>query len=769
VSTDRITEQLARLQAALAGRYAVERPLGAGGMAIVYLAEDLKHGRKVAIKVVRPELAATVGSGRFLREIETAARLNHPNILAVYDSGDADGLLYYVMPYVEDETLRGRLDRVGTMPLEEALQTAAGIAQALDYAHKRGVIHRDVKPENILFAEGHPIVTDFGVAIAARAGGGRLTQTGAPVGTPAYMSPEQAQGVANLDARTDVYSLGCVVCEMLAGDRTFAVPVLASDPSMFAAVPPAVANVIRRALARDPADRPASAGELVAELRAAAGAVSGEGAPPVPRPRRSLVIGVAAGVVLGAAAWWGIRTLGAEREFESLAVLPLENLMGDSAQDYFVDGMTEALITGLAQIEALKVISRTSVLRYRGTEKSIPTIARELGVDAVVEGSVLRVGDRVRITAQLIDAQTDRHLWAQSYERDLTDVLSLQMDVARAIAEEIRITISPAERARMDRERAVRPEAYEAYLRGRFHWGKRTRAGFTAALEEFRRAIELDPDFALPHSGLADVYVLLVEWGYLPPEEGIPRARAAALEALNRDSTLAEAYTSLGEVRLIQWEWDAAEQAYRRALELNPGYATGHQWYGFFLSKMGRHDEAVAELGRALELDPLSLIVHTEYGRVLYHARRFEEALQLGRQALALDSGFVDGYWVLGRASLELGRYRQAIAALQRIPEFPYRNMLAATYAKAGRPAEARRVLEAYREWAAGEDGYLSPGLVAETFAALGYADSAMAWAERAYASGMDSRLTYLKVEPVWDPVRDDPRFQGLLRRMRFP
>jgi TolB-like protein/tetratricopeptide (TPR) repeat protein len=583
------------------------------------------------------------------------------------------------------------------------------------------------------------------------------------------MSPEQAAGGADLDGRTDVYSLACVVCEMLAGERTFVVPALGSGPALPALVPPAVAAVLRRALSRAPAERHATAGELVADLREAAGTVFGAGAPAPLRSRRALVLGVAAGLALAAAASWAVGSLREPRSLQSVAVLPLENLMGDSAQDYFVDGMTEAVITGLAQIGALTVISRTSVLRYRGTTRPVPEIARELGVDAIVEGSVLRVGDRVRITAQLIDARSDRHLWARSYERDLTDVLGLQMEVARAIADEIRITVSPAERDRMRRERAVRPDAYEAYLRGRFHWNKRTRAGFDAALEEFRRAIALDPEFALAHSGVADVYVLLVEWGYLAPVAGIPLAQAAALEALALDSTLAEAYTSLGEVRLIQWGWAGAEQAYRRAIALNPGYPTAHQWYGFFLSKMGRHEEAIAELRRALELDPLSLIVHTEFGRVLYFARRYGEALELAQRALALDPTFEDGYWVLGRTYLQQGRHREAIEALERIQAFPYRAMIASAYGDAGRRADALRVLAEYRAWAERERMRVSPGLVAEVFASLEQPDSAMAWLERAYANGVDDRLTYLKVDPRWDPLRGDPRFEGLMRRLGFP
>jgi tetratricopeptide (TPR) repeat protein len=399
----------------------------------------------------------------------------------------------------------------------------------------------------------------------------------------------------------------------------------------------------------------------------------------------------------------------------------------------------------------------------------LPEIARELGVDAVLEGTVLRSGEKVRITAQLIDAVTDRHLWAGTYERDLADVLALQMEVAREVAEEIRVVLSPQEERRLGQSRPVDPEAYEAYLRGRFHWNTRSAEGFDAAIREFQRAIAIDPGYARAYAGLADCYVLLVEWRRRPAPEGTALARAAAERALALDSTLAEGYTSLAEARVIAWDWEGAEQAFRRALALNPGYATAHQWYGFFLSKMGRHDGAVAELRRALELDPLSLIIRTEFARVYYHARRYDDALAMIEGVRALDSTFADVNWMLGSIYVELpGRAAEA-AERFRASEFDAHFERARALILAGRPAEGQAILDSVLAAYAGGAPNPRYAAAAEVYAALGEPDRAFAMLERAYARGVDEHLTYLKVRPPFDPLRDDPRFQDLLRRLRLP
>jgi len=455
-----------QLQAALASHYTIERELGRGGMAYVFLAQDVKHRRPVAMKVLRPEVAAVVGAERFLREVDVVARLTHPHILPLHDSGEAAGFLYYVMPFVEGESLRDRLRRERQLPLEDALQIAREVAGALSYAHSHDVVHRDIKPENILLEAAQAVVSDFGIARAISAAGGeRLTETGLAVGTPAYMSPEQAMGEGLVDGRTDVYALGCVLYEMLAGEPPYtgATPqaIIArclTEPvpplhTLRETVPAAVERAIARALARVPADRFGSAAQFAEALA--------ESLREVPTARRRArakprVRGPAPPKVQPA-------------HIGRLAVLPLENLSPNQEDDLFADGMTDALITTLAQIGALRVISRTSVMQYKRGRKPLPEIARELKVETVVEGTVLRSGNRVRIAAQLIHAPTDTHLWAKNYESDLRDILTVQGDVAQAIAREIQIKLTPQEQARFAQTRPVDPEAYEAFLKGRYH------------------------------------------------------------------------------------------------------------------------------------------------------------------------------------------------------------------------------------------------------------------------------------------------------------
>ena len=773
-----MNEELEALHHAIEDRYVIERELGRGGMGTVYLAKDRKHNRQVALKVLSPSIGSGIVADRFLREIETIARLMHPHILPLHDSGKAGDYVYFVMPYVEGETLRSRMDKVGPLPVAEAVRIAREVASALDYAHRRDIVHRDVKPENVLLQEESAILADFGVA-RALAGKETLTASGVTVGTPTYMSPEQARG-KEVDGRSDVYALGCVLYEMVTGQPPFTATDIggvlrqhiAVDPvpprTLRQALPASIDALIMRSLAKKRDDRFADAAEFAAALRSAE--VSGATGTVDASSTRARFTLAAGGVVAVALAGWLIATSlpTATPVIESLAVLPLQNLMGDSTQEYFVDGMTEALIANLAQVEALKVISRTTVMQYKGSTRPLPELARELGVEAVIEGSVLRDGERVRISVQLVDA-TDRHLWADSYERRLADVLSLQMEVARAVAREVRVTLTASERERLTHARPVDPEAYEAYLLGRFHWNRRTRPDFLAAISAFERAIAVDPTYALPYSGLADSYIMLVEWRHMLPTEGAPLALTAAQHALRLDSTSAEAYTSLGEVLITTFDWVGAERAFRRALELNPGYATGHQWFGFFLSKMGRDDEAIAELERAVALDPRSLIIKTEAARVYYHAGRNGDALRMVEATEALDPTFGDVSWVRGNLAIEEGRYADAIEWFARArPSIGFVPELAGAYARAGRLDEARRVLTAMQDDVRASGREISAGLLAQARAALGDTDSALALLELAYERGADDFLSYLRVARLFDPMRDDPRFVDLMRRLRL-
>ena len=471
---------------------------------------------------------------------------------------------------------------------------------------------------------------------------------------------------------------------------------------------------------------------------------------------------------------WRERLFGTgSSSIRSLAVLPLENLSGDPEQDYFADGMTEALITELGKISALRVISRQSVMRYKSTEKSVPEIARELNVDAVVEGSALREGDRVRITIQLIQAAPESHVWAESYERDLTNILALQGEVARAIAREIRIAVTPEEEVRLAGARSVNPAAHEAYLKGRYHWNKRTEEGFKKGVEFFQESIEKDPGYALAYSGLADSYVLFPNYGITPPKAAIPRARRAAQKALEIDDTLAEAHTTLASIRATyDWDWVDAERKYKRAIELNPSYPTAHQWYAQYLVRMGRFREATTEMKRAQELDPLSLIINATGGFIFYMARQYDQAIKELRKTVELDPNFGNAHYYLGRAYVQKAMYGEAVAELEKAASLSGRGTvqiaeLAHACAVAGKRQRALKILnELLRERL--EKGYVSSYRVALVYVGLGEQDQALAWLKRAY----DERswwLGFLKVDPRLDPLRADPRFQDLLRRMNFP
>ena len=768
---------------ALRDRYLIERELGRGGMATVYLARDLKHDRLVALKVIHPELAATLGPERFLREVQLTARLQHPHILPVHDSGEAAGRLWYTMPFVEGESLRDRLNRERQLSLDEALQIASDVLAALAYAHSRGVIHRDIKPENILLEAGEAVVADFGIARAISAAGAEhLTQTGMAVGTPAYMSPEQAAAGTALDGRSDLYSVGCVLYEILAGEPPYTGPtpqaVMAKrflEPvphlrTMRESVSEAVERAVTKALAKVPADRFGTAAEFAEALHAP---------PPARRARREVPL-LAFGalvVLLGLGSLWlGRRSFfpsrGGTHPIESLAVLPLDNLSGDPQQEYFADGMTEALIGNLSTISTLRVISRRSVMQYKSARKPLPEIARALHVDAVVEGTVLRAGDRVRITAQLLEAATDRHLWAGSYERELRDVLVLQGEVAQLVAHEVASKLSPGEQVRLATHRSVDPAAYQAYLMGRYFWNTRTEEGLAKAIGYFRQAIEKDSTYAPAHTAVADYYNALPFYSRVAPSEAFPQAKAAALRALALDETLAEAHAALAFVKAYyEWDWAAAELEFQRALALNPSDAGVHFSYSRFLASTGRHPEAMAELRRAQVLDPLSIGLKANEGMVLYFAGEYDQAIQQLRRTLELDSTHAVAHWGLGMALEQKAMFREAAREIQKAIDVagPDPNFLASlghVYASLGRTAEVRKLLHQLAEEA--QQSYVSPYHAAVLYAGLGESDKAFEQLDQA-ARERSTLLVYLRKDPRLKTLRPDPRFQALLARIGLP
>jgi eukaryotic-like serine/threonine-protein kinase len=613
----------------------------------------------VALKVLQERFTEVLGSERFLREIRLAARLHHPHLLPLYDSGEAGGFLYYVTPYIEGGSLRDRLVAEGRVALVPALRLTRQAADALDYAHRQNVVHRDVKPENILLEEGHAVVADFGVARAVTAAAdSALTQAGMLIGTPAYMSPEQASDEP-LDARCDIYALGCVLFEMLSGRPPFTgsapLAIIAQRltepaPTLAAVgvvVPPGVEQLVARALAQRPDDRFSSGAELARALADAEAAQSR----PTPTPSATAVVPRVA----------------------ALAVLPFVNMSADPGNEFFSDGMTEELINALTRVEGLRVASRTSAFAFKGRDLDVREIGLRLNVTAVLEGSVRRAGNRLRVTAQLINAADGYHLWSDTYDRQLADVFEVQDELSRSIVGTLRPKLMggrPAASAGTISGPLVVPattslEAYTAYLKGRFYWNMRTLDGYRKSIDCFEAALARDPDFALPYTGIADSWAMLGfdYFGGVPAAEGMPRAQSAARRALELDETLAEAHSPLGVTSMLyDRDWTEAERRFCRALELKPDYVPALLWYSLFLSVMSRHDESLALIRRAAEIEPLAMIVHQGVARSLHYAGRDEEAVEHCLRLLEMDPGFATAYETIARPLCVLGRVAEAEA-----------------------------------------------------------------------------------------------------------
>ena len=781
-----------RLSAALSDRYRITRELGAGGMATVYLAHDVRHDRDVAIKVLRPELAAALGAERFLAEVKITARLDHPHILTLIDSGEVDGTLFYVMPFVRGESLRAKLEREQQLAIEEALGVARQIASALDYAHREGVIHRDIKPENILLHEGQAFLTDFGIALApSAAGGDRLTGTGFSLGTPSYMSPEQAAGDRNVDARSDIYALGAVTYEMLAGEppitgataQAMIAKLMTERPTSLSvtrdSVPPAVDAAVMRSLAKAPMDRFATAREFADALSASA---------PPPRAGRTVgrgpllagaaivlgVLGVVAVMRLGfpgkaGSSPDGKGTMGAIR---SIAVLPLDNYSADSTQEYFAEGMTDELTTDLATISSLRVTSRGSAQQFRGSHRpATPEIAKILDVDAIVEGSVSRSGNRVRISAQLIDARADKHLWAKSFERQSSDVLSLQAELASAIAQEINVQVTPGEQARLATAPSVVPEAHDAYLKGRYFFNRPSDENLKKAIAQFEVAVKLSPAFAPAWSGLSDVYAWAAfNEGFISASAAKPKAREAAEQAVNLDGNAAEGHTSLAVYKAwFDHDWSMSEREFRRAIALNPSYAMAHDQFGLMLGFLGRYDESIAEGQRAMAIDPLSPAILVDAVVAYMYQGSGAKGVALALKASELDPAFYFPKTIEGMLRLQQGKFREAIVLFDEsrkmgAPSFTT-GYLAYAYGMVGDRERAIATLGELKK--ASGSGQAAPFDEALVYLGLGDRKRAIDNLERAYAAEAQS-LVWLKLDKIYDPLRSDPRFIALMRKMHF-
>jgi eukaryotic-like serine/threonine-protein kinase len=777
------------------GHYRIVERVAAGGFGVVYRAHDEQLERDVAVKVLPPGTLNNETSRRnFRKEALALAKLNHSNIEMVYEFGSQDGVDFLAMEYVSGKTLTEKLTE-GPVAEKELVSLAMQIVEAVEEAHDRGIVHRDLKPANILITpKGQAKVLDFGLAKWLKPGeeltADHKTDSLTAAGTLPYMSPEQLNG-ENVDERTDIYSLGAVFYEMAVNQKVFTRP-LASQVidaifnqapvplrAVNARISPALDDIVMKCLEKEPGHRYQSAKELLVDFRRMAARSSA--VMPVVGPRRrsgrkKLFLIVPAAVVLLALAamigrvgvrnvWERLASSGRSPQIHSLAVLPLVNQSGDPAQDYFADGMTDELITDLSRISALRVISHTSIMRFKNTNKPLPEIASSLHVDALVEGSIQRSGQRVKVNARLFRAtdSQEQPVWSRNYERDSSDVLTLQTELATAIADEVRIRLTQNEKARLSESRSINPEAHEAYLAGRYYWNKRTADGLEKSISYLEKATAKDPNYALAYAALADSYHLLPELSNVPVADAFPKARTAALRALEIDDSIGEAHSALAVIKEdYDWDWKGAEVEYKRAIELSPGDEVTHASYSNLLLELGRFSEALAEAKIAQSLDPLSVFANDNLAAMLYYAGEFDHAIEQGHKTLELDPRSSQAHRHLAEVYAQRRMYAEAVSELKTAMELSPENFealaeLGYVYGVSGMKDQARTVLERIKS---GRN--VSAYRLAIVHAGLGETDNAL----KSLKEAVDSRapgVVHLRVAPFFSQIRSQSQFQKLL------
>jgi serine/threonine protein kinase/tetratricopeptide (TPR) repeat protein len=783
--------------------YRIESLIGVGGMGEVYLARDERLGRKVALKFLPERLTADETQlSRFKTEARSASALNHPNILTVYEIGAEGNRQFIATEFIEGMTLRVSLAR-GRMNLHAALEIAVQVASALAAAHETGVVHRDIKPENIMLRpDGYAKVVDFGIAKLTEqrpasdhdeVGSTAVLQTrpGLVLGTGHYMSPEQTRG-QKVDARSDIWSLGVVLYEMVVGIPPF----LGETPSDCIAsiltkelpplsgvlpdVPLNLEEILQKALRKDRDERYQTARELLGDLHTLKGelelpgpARAGVIVRQIKRHERGVLLMLAVAILAAGAfaySFFFVAPPPPPNE-KSIAVLPFENLSEEKSSAYFTDGIQDEILTRLSKIADLKVISRTSTQRYKHTSQSPSKIAHQLGVANLLEGSVQKTNDQVRVNVQLITAANDTHLWAETYDRKLTDIFVVESDIATTIAKTLQARLTGAEKTAIAKHPTANPEAHEFYLKGRFFWNKRTAADLRKAIEYFNQALDKDPSYALAYAGLTDSYLVLSQYGAASPADSYPQATAAAKKAIELDDTLAEAHTSLAcSLAYYDFDFEQSVKEFQRAIELNPNYATAHHWLSNgVLSALGQFERAIAEGKRAVELDPLSLVINTDLGQDFFYSRRYDEAIAQLRKTIEMDPRFYFAHWALGTALQLKGQLSEAVAEYSKAVELnddpSVLALLGQAYARAGQRDEAQKILVRLSEEA--KSRYVQAYDFALMYLALGDKERAIDEMERAYRE-RDANVAQIKVDPMLDDLRGDQRFEALVNRI-FP